>query len=91
MHVTRLPKPTPILRISSLTNNIVKENRDLCPETLEKCEKTDWMYNLQTRSSFSRMLLDVCFVTSKLGLLNVNDFSLMNLILLNENLKLLNI
>ena len=37
------------------------------------------------------MLLDVCFVTYKLGLLNANDFSLINFILLNANLKLLNI
>ena len=37
------------------------------------------------------MLLDVYFVTSKFGLLNVNDFSLINFISLNANLKLLNI
>ena len=37
------------------------------------------------------MLLDVYFVTSKFGLLNVNDFSLTNFISLNPNLKLLNI
>ena len=37
------------------------------------------------------MLLDVYFVTSKLCLLNVNDFSLINFILLNKNFKLLNI
>ena len=41
--------------------------------------------------SFCRMLLDVYFVTSKFGLLNVNDFSLINFISLNANLKLLNI
>ena len=37
------------------------------------------------------MLLDVYFVTSKFGLLNVNDFSLINFILLNADLILLNI
>ena len=37
---------------------------------------------------FCRMLLDVYFVTSKFGLLNVNDFSLINFTLLNANLKL---
>ena len=39
---------------------------------------------------FCRMLLDVYFVTSKFGLLNVNDFSLINFTSLNANLKLLN-
>ena len=40
---------------------------------------------------FRRMLLDVYFVTSKFGLLNVNDFSLINFISLNTNLELLKI
>ena len=35
------------------------------------------------------MHLDVYFVPSKFGLLNVNDFSLINFILLSANLKLL--
>ena len=33
---------------------------------------------------------DVYYVTSKFGLLNVNDFSLINFISLNANLKLFN-
>ena len=41
--------------------------------------------------SFCRMLLEVYFGTSKFGLLNVNDFTLINLISLNTNLILLNI
>ena len=44
------PTPTPIFGLSSLTNRAVKRNRDLCPWALEKCEKTDWMYDFQTRS-----------------------------------------
>ena len=40
--------------------------------------------------SFCRTLLDVQFITSKLGLLNVSNFSLINIISLNANLKLLN-
>ena len=40
---------------------------------------------------FCRMFLDVYFVTSKFGLLNVNDFSLINFISLNTNLELLKI
>ena len=41
--------------------------------------------------SFCQMFLDVHFVASKFGLLNVNDFILINFILLNANLKLPNI
>ena len=41
--------------------------------------------------SLCRMFLDVYFITSKFGLLNVNDFSSINFISLNANLKLLNI
>ena len=41
--------------------------------------------------SLCRMLLDVYFVSSRFGLLNVNDFSLINFFALNPNLKLFNI
>ena len=92
--------PIPILDISSLTIRAVKRNRELRPSTsslnvqrtFEKCEKilTDWMYNLQTRFFVLPNAFDVYCVTSKFGLLNVNDFSLINFISLNANFKSFN-
>ena len=48
------------------------------------------MYNLQTRFFVLPNAFDVYCVTSKFGLLNVNDFSLINFISLNANFKSFN-
>ena len=62
----------------------------MCKEHLKSAQKY-----LQTGCTtyrpdllFCRMLFDVYFVISKFGLLNVDDFSLINFISLNANLKL---
>ena len=57
----------------------------------KSAKKQTWCTTYRLDLLFCLMLLDVYFVTSKLGLLNLNYFSLKNFILLNANLKLLNI
>ena len=78
--------PTPIFCLSSLTNR-----ESFALEHSKSARKQTGCMIFRPDLSFYRMLLDVYFVTSKLGLLNVNDFILINFILLNANLKLLNI
>ena len=68
----------------------------MCKEDVRKLPENTYRLDVQSRTyrpdlSFCRMLLDAYFVTSKFGLLNVNNFSLVNFVSLIANLKLLNI
>ena len=98
----QVPISIPILGISSLNTRKVKRNRTsplsnisvMCKERSESVKKylrATYMYNLQSRSFVLPNAFDVYFVTSKFGLLIVNDFCLINFILLNASLKFLNI
>ena len=95
------PTPIPILDIRSLTNRIVQRNRNsplniisVMFKELSECSRKYLQTGCKTYRpdfSFCWMLLNAYFVTSRFGLLNVNDFSFINFILLNTYLKLLNI
>ena len=95
------PIPIPILGIRSLTNRTVKRNitsaLNIISVMCKKRSKRARKY-LQTGCttyrpdlSLCRMFLDVYFISSKFGLLNVNGFSLTKFFSLNASLKFFNI
>ena len=96
------PTHIPILSISSLSNRRVKKKKRnsllniisvMYKERSESPRKylQNGCATYRPDLSFCRLFLDVYLVTSNIGLLNANLFSLINLISLNANLKLLNV
>ena len=96
------PTHIPILSISSLSNRTVKKRErtsllNIISVIYKECSESRRKYlqngcaTYRADLSFCLLFWDVYLVTSNIGLLNANYLSLMNLISLNANLKLLNV